>query len=255
MKLNNLYLHCGGATVSDERLAKVPTPQPEGRWHPIAHHALVAQVQSGLESSGMRVVNTAHALNRGGAQYFGLMQVADDNASDEWGTIVGLRNSHDKRFPAALAMGSALFICDNLAFQGQVVLSRKHTTNIMRDLPQVTNRAIGRLASFAGTAEQRASTYKDREMGNREAHDLVIRSLDAGAITTTMVPKVLEQWRTPNHPEFRDRNLWSLYNAFTETLKGGLLKLPFRSEALHGVLDTAAGRTQQAHDTKLALPA
>ena len=39
----------------------------------------------------------------------------------------------------------------------------------------------------------------------------------------------------------------SLYNAFTETLKGGLLKLPFRSDALHGVLDTAAGRTQQAH--------
>ncbi len=253
MKLNNLYLHCGGATVSDQRLAKVPTPQPEGRWHPIAHNALVSQVQAGLEAAGMRVVNTAHALNRNGAQYFGLMQVADDNASDEWGTIVGLRNSHDKRFPAALAMGSALFICDNLAFQGQVVLSRKHTTNIMRDLPQVTNRAIGRLASFVGTTEHRANSYKRREMGNQEAHDLVIRSLDAGAITTTMVPRVLEQWRTPNHSEFRDRNLWSLYNAFTETLKGGLLKLPFRSEALHGVLDTAAGCTQQAHRSDVIL--
>lgn len=253
MKLNNLYLHCGGATVSNERLTEVPTPQPEGRWHPIAHHVLVEQVHSGLEAAGMRVVNTAHALNRNSAHYFGLMQVMDDNASDEWGTIVGLRNSHDKRFPAGLAIGSAVFTCDNLSFQGQVVLSRKHTTNIMRDLPQVTNRAIGRLASFVGTTQQRANTYKDREMGNREAHDLVIRSLDAGAITTTMVPKVLEQWRTPNHVEFRDRNLWSLYNAFTETLKGGLLKLPFRSEALHGVLDTAAGRTREAHKSAVVL--
>jgi hypothetical protein len=255
MKLNNLVLHCGGATVSTERLAKVSTPQPEGRWHPIAHHSLVDQVQAGLEAAGMRVVNTAHSLNRNGAQYFGLIQVLDDHASEEWGTIVGLRNSHDKRFPAALAMGSALFVCDNLAFQGQVVLSRKHTTHIMRDLPQVTNRAVGRLASFVGTTEQRATSYKDREMGNLEAHDLVIRSLDAGAITTTMVPRVLEQWRAPNHPEFRDRNMWSLYNAFTETLKGGLLKLPVRSEALHGVLDTAAGRTCQVHDSNLALPA
>ena len=255
MKLNNLVLHCGGATVSTERLAKVSTPQPEGRWHPIAHHSLVDQVQAWLEAAGMRVVNTAHSLNRNGAQYFGLIQVLDDHASEEWGTIVGLRNSHDKRFPAALAMGSALFVCDNLAFQGQVVLSRKHTTHIMRDLPQVTNRAVGRLASFVGTTEQRATSYKDREMGNLEAHDLVIRSLDAGAITTTMVPRVLEQWRAPNHPEFRDRNLWSLYNAFTETLKGGLLKLPVRSEALHGVLDTAAGRTSQVHDSNLALPA
>ena len=247
MKLNNLVLHCGAATVSRDQLERVVTPSPEGRWHPISHHSLVNQVQSGLEAAGMRIVNTAHALNRQGAQYFGLMQVSDDQASEEWGTIVGIRNSHDKRFPAALAMGSALFVCDNLSFQGQVVLSRKHTTNIMRDLPQVTNRAIGRLASFAGTTEQRANTYKEREMGNREAHDLVIRSLDAGAITITMVPKVLQQWRTPNHPEFRDRSMWSLHNAFTETLKGGLLKLPFRSDALHGVLDTAAGRTQKAH--------
>lgn len=255
MKLNNLVLHCGGATVSTERLAKVSTPQPEGRWHPIAHHSLVDQVQAGLEAAGMRVVNTAHSLNRNGAQYFGLIQVIDDHASEEWGTIVGLRNSHDKRFPAALAMGSALFVCDNLAFQGQVVLARKHTTHIMRDLPQVTNRAVGRLASFVGTTEQRATSYKDREICNLEAHDLVIRSLDAGAITTTMVPRVLEQWRAPNHPEFRDRNMWSLYNAFTETLKGGLLKLPLRSEALHGVLDTAAGRTCQVHHSHLALPA
>lgn len=253
MKLNNLVLHCGGASVSNERLEQVATPQPEGRWYPISHHSLVNQVRSGLEAAGMRVVNAAHALNRQGAQYFGLMQVVDDHANEEWGTIVGLRNSHDKRFPAALAMGSALFVCDNLSFQGQVVLSRKHTTNIMRDLPQVTTRAIGRLASFVGTTEQRATTYKGREMGNREAHDLVIRSLDAGAITTTMVPRVLQQWRTPNHAEFKDRNMWSLYNAFTETLKGGLLKLPLRSEALHGVLDTAAGTTRRVHDSKLVL--
>ena len=89
-------------------------------------------------------------------------------------------------------------------------------------------------------------------MGNAEAHDLIVRALDAGAITTLMVPKVLEQWRAPNHAEFKDRNLWSLYNGFTETLKGGLLKLPKRSEALHGVLDGAVGWDA---DESLALPA
>ena len=100
--------------------------------------------------------------------------------------------------------------------------------------------------------EHRATVYRDREMSNAEAHDLIVRALDARAITTTMVPKVLEQWRSPNHPEFKDRNLWSLYNAFTETLKGGLLKLPQRSEALHGVLDIAG---QVERKEALALPA
>ena len=200
----------------------------------------------------MKILTEAHALNRGGAQYFGLMQIAmDGHESDEWGTVVGLRNSHDKRFPAGLALGNSVFCCDNTAFTGEVVLARSHTTNIRRDLPQVTARAVGRLTEFASITARRAEAFKHREIGNAEAHDLIVRALDARAITTTMVPKVLEQWRAPNHPEFRDRNLWSLYNAFTETLKGGLLKLPQRSEALHGVLDSAA----KMQEAEVALPA
>jgi hypothetical protein len=254
MKLNNLYLHCGGARVEREALESVTTPEAEGRWQPIAHATLADQVRRGLEDAGMQILTEAHALNRGGAQYFGLMQVAIDGRDhDDWGTVVGLRNSHDKRFPAALAMGNALFVCDNLAFSGDVVLARRHTTNILRDLPQVTARAVGQLGDFAGLAERRAANYRNREMGNIEAHDLIVRALDAGAITTTMVPKVLGQWRAPIHSEFRDRNLWSLYNAFTETLKGGLLKLPRRSEALHGVLD-ATVKTDATRDTALVLP-
>ena len=132
------------------------------------------------------------------------------------------------------------------------MLARKHTTHIRRDLPQVTARAVARLSDFARQTERRASLYQEREMGNAEAHDLIVRALDAKAITTTMVPKVLEQWRAPNHPEFKDRNLWSLYNGFTETLKGGLLQLPRRSEALHGVLDSAVGF--KAETEGLALP-
>ena len=254
MRLNNLYLHCGGARVEPEQLERVKTPDAVGRWQPVAHATLAAQVRRGLEDAGMKVLTEAHALNKAGAQYFGLMQVAiDGRTSNEWGTIVGLRNSHDKRFPAALAMGNAVFVCDNLAMAGEVVLARRHTTNILRDLPEVTTRAIGRLSDFVGMTERRATLYRNREMSNTEAHDLIVRALDARAITTTMVPKVLEQWRTPNHPEFSDRNLWSLYNAFTETLKGGLLKLPRRSDALHGVLDGTVQMptAQQA----LALPA
>ncbi|MCB1098572.1 MAG: DUF932 domain-containing protein [Verrucomicrobiae bacterium] len=241
MKLNDLFLHCGAGRVEREDLDKQRTPQPSGRWYPIAHGALVDQVRHGLETAGMRVLNEAHALNAGGAQYFGLMQVRlPGDESNEWGTVVGVRNSHDKRFPAALAMGSQVFVCDNLSFNGEVVLARRHTTHIMRDLPQLTTRAVGRLRNLANDTATRSTRYKQCDLNNAEAHDLVIRALDSGAITTTMVPKVLEQWRAPNHVEFRDRNLWSLYNAFTESFKGSLLKLPCRSEAVHGVLDNVA---------------
>ena len=49
---------------------------------------------------------------------------------------------------------------------------------------------------------------------------------------------VVNQWESSDHVEFRDRNLNSLYNAFTEVYKGNLVALPARSDALHSVLDS-----------------
>ncbi len=41
---------------------------------------------------------------------------------------------------------------------------------------------------------------------------------------------------------FRRRDVWSLFNSFTEALKtGNLAELPKRTEALHGLLDTRVG--------------
>src|SRR5881397_1045647 len=47
----------------------------------------------------------------------------------------GLRNSHDKRFPIGISVGSRVFVCDNLAFIGDHVIKRKHTANAKTALP------------------------------------------------------------------------------------------------------------------------
>ena len=56
------------------------------------------------------------------------------------------------------------------------------------------------------------------------------------------IPAVLHEWREPRHREFQERDVWSLFNSFTEALKdGNLAELPKRTEALHGLLDVAVG--------------
>ena len=65
-----------------------------------------------------------------------------------------------------------------------------------------------------------------------------LRDLDCRAITATQVPKVLNEWRKPAHREFRKRNVWSLFNAVTETHKElNPHTAARRSEALHGLCD------------------
>ena len=86
---------------------------------------------------------------------------------------------------------------------------------------------------------ERFEAYKGRGMGEVQVHDFVVRSLDARVITTQQIPRVLEQWRTPKHPEFAEqRNAWRLFNAYTEVLKeANVFALPRRTQTLHGLMD------------------
>jgi hypothetical protein len=61
-------------------------------------------------------------------------------------------------------------------------------------------------------------------------------------LVSRLIPNVPYQWREPEHDEFEQRNVWSLFNAFTAALKdGNLTELPKRTEALHGLLDSHVG--------------
>jgi hypothetical protein len=73
---------------------------------------------------------------------------------------------------------------------------------------------------------------------DRHAHDIVIRALDAGAITTTQVSEVLQEWREASHPEFQPGTAWSLFNAVTEVHKRVNPHTACRrGEALYGPFD------------------
>lgn len=240
----NLCLHAGAHAASREQVAAVPTPSRTDSWVPIGHHRLLAGVQTALERAGLRVVGEAHGLTRGGERYFGLLQVANGRAPEDFGLVVGLRNSHDKSFPAGLVVGASVFVCDNLSFSGEVRLARKHTAHVMRDLPQLIDSAVGRLGDLRRTQDARFAAYKRHELGEPRAHDLIVRALDARVLPLAKVPLVLREWREPRHPEFREgRTAWRLFNAFTEVLKGGLDRLPRRTQALHGLVDAACGLT------------
>jgi hypothetical protein len=174
--------------------------------------------------------------------------VSDGNDAGDFGLTIGVRNSHDRSFPAGLVIGATVFVCDNLSFSGEVKLSRKHTTHIGRDLPQLIDAAIGRLGGLRRSQDERFATYKAHELSDAAAHDLLIQALDARVIPVTKVPLALEEWRRPRHPEFREgKTAWRLFNAITESAKGSDLQLlPRRTQALHGLLDTACGLTTLA---------
>jgi hypothetical protein len=86
------------------------------------------------------------------------------------------------------------------------------------------------------------ASYQSHELTESAAHDLMIRAMDSRIVPVTKIPDVLTEWREPRHAEFREgRTAWRLFNAFTEILKGNLGELPRRTQALHGLMDSACG--------------
>src|SRR6476659_7156602 len=195
----NLVLHCGARHVERREVEEAATPVASPTWVPIAHQRLLEQVESTLIASDMKVVNEAHALWSNGLRYFGLLEVANGEVYEDYSLVIGLRNSHAKKFPAAIAMGSSVFCCDNLAFSAEVTIARRHTRFIERDLPRIVHTAVGRLSDMRGQQDARIEKYKETELSDPNAHDLVIRAVDANVLPVTQVPAVLDEWRTTSH--------------------------------------------------------
>jgi hypothetical protein len=220
----------------------IPTPGATHTWTPIPHSQLIQQVEKTLSANRLTVGTFAHSLSHDGNRYFGLMEVTNGENEEDYCWVLGLRNSHDKRFPAGFVAGASVFVCDNLSFSGEIKITRKHTRFICRDLPQLVEAGIGRLMDKWHDQHTRFDAYKGKRINDTAAHDIIIRSTDVGVCSNRMIPDVLHQWREPKHEEFKQRNVWRLFNAFTETLKdGSLAELPRRTEALHGLLDSHVG--------------
>lgn len=240
----NLCLHCGSRAVERDTVQRAATPQGTKTWTPVPHGRVLEEVERALVSADLTVVNEAHALWGNGLRYFGLLEVSNGRAPSDHALVVGLRNSHDQTFPASIALGNGVFVCDNLSFSGEVTIARKHTRHIGRDLPRVIHTAVARLTDIRNEQNHRIEKYKTTELDDRTAHDLMVRAVDASVLPVTQLPAVLSEWRSPSHAEFcvNGQSAWRLLNAVTSAWKGrSLAALPRRSQALFGLLDASCG--------------
>lgn len=253
----NVYVGGKGTTVDRTGLAQVPTPDPVGRWHPIPHMTLVEELEKALVPHNMRVVNETFKLDKGGQRVFGMMQIQNSVDMPDFSFVAGIRNAHDRMLKAGLVVGEGVFVCSNLRFTGEIVVGRKHTTEIMADLPSLMVEAVGRLHEKWDKQVSLIEKYKSIEVTRNQAYDLLIQMAKAEVFPRTQFMDVLHEWEEPQHEEFKPRTMWSLMNGVTESLKpresshgSTTWLLPQRTIKLTDICHQFAGISLQSPDVE-----
>lgn len=245
--------------IESDQLAKLHTPAGTDTHTPIPHATLAKYTRNALSRAGLTITEEEHGLSQGDLCYFGGFAITSkDMQSDDRKLVVGIRNSHNKRFSSAICIGNQMIVCDNLCFSSDIKLARKHTPRILDDLPRVLASAVSRVTSHWTDMNQRILAYQGTEINREQASDLLIDLVDAKAFSGRNVYKTVKEFETPRHAEFKGKHLWNLYNACTEHLKGSIDQLPQRTMTMQSVFDRVAGHSPNLtvdNETGLVLPA
>lgn len=243
----NLILHCGARSIDRAALQRIPCPAHTETWHPIPHIEMVNQVERSLKASNMTIANEAFGVTKDNAKMFGLLQIARAESPKDYAFVIGLRGALDKSLSRGLAVGSQVFVCDNLAFSSEIVMHRKQTKNIEAELPGMVDAAIGQLTVRWNSQAERIETYKKTEIGMKDA-DHLLAEMAGRVFPWQKFEDIRKEFKNPKHSEFIKNTLWALFNSVTEYLKpgttsqaSGLWTMPTRTGQLHKVCDDFAG--------------
>jgi hypothetical protein len=244
--------HCGAETVTLADLRKLPDPKAMTETHfPIRHDLLIDTCKESLVPAGFEIVREEYSLRQeskgnrlqngtemGHDDMFGIMEFASTTTG--FSRVAAIRNSGTMKFLAQLGCGERVFVCDNLCFSAQIVVGRKHTRFIERDLPVLAGKAIAKLSAQFEYSEKRIEVYKESPMSREAVHDVMVRTHLAGACAGNLIKPWLAEYVKPSHEEFEGENAWGLKNAFTEIAKRFSFEaMQTRTQTMQGLLDQA----------------
>ena len=221
----SMVLHCGGTPIDENGLLNIQLPEETDTYKPIAHYDL-AQNAINIGNDLLKDYThsfSQHAVAKEGQRYFGIYTfVKKDNTKDNHDLLnynIAIRNSYDKSMSIGVAMGATVFVCDNLALTGDIHVMRKHTQNVASDLEEMLITNIYKSQNnFWNICEDRAKMH-EAKLTDNDAYQLMGTMFGNGVIKPRQLNQTLREWRNPLHEEFNARNVWSLYNAMTSSLK------------------------------------
>ena len=228
MANGQLINHCGARLVTKGDLELIEAPPPTKTWFPIRHLDVLEAVEETIEAASFEVKACHFSVAKQNQRFFGVLDLKSDLA-DGVSLSVGIRNSNDKTFPIGFCIGNRTFVCDNLAFSSEIVISKRHTRFGEDRFREGIANAVGKLASHQQLEAERIERLKDLRLSESRAESFLLRAWDKGLVGTRMLRPLLNEWRNPSFKEFEKRSAWSMLSAYTHIAKDRQRRYPNRA--------------------------
>jgi len=207
-----LIAHCGATLMDREGLKTLETPPATESWTPILHYDLVQALDGQLKARGISIVKEAFAVQK--AKLFGVIDT-DWQVTEEGGAAIGLRTSNDKSLALQIAIGYRTFVCDNMAFSGDLIaLRRKHTGNL--DIHKELAEAITRYVRDYRRLQDDIVVWKETPVTPERAKTLIYDIFLQKIVPIRLFHPVVSTYQATMH---QGQHLWTLQNAFTRHIQ------------------------------------
>lgn len=210
----SLLAHKDTTRCDEITVRNVPAVVGTETWKPIHHGLLIDHLQHAVLDAGMSIEKREYSLSNDGGKMFGLWQIGKVDAT--MAHMVGIRNSMNKTMAIGLAAGDKVFVCDNLAFSGELVTFRRHTKNSLDELQDLCNQAIIQIASKLRAFAEWHKKLKTYTLRRVQAELLTFKAMETGAINPSQFKKFNELFFNTGAKYGERKDLWSWHEAVTE---------------------------------------
>ena len=205
-----LVAHSGAQYIDREGLRALETPPGTETWTPIPHYDLVVALEGQLKARGINIVKEQFSVQT--AKLFGVIDT-DYQVTVEGGAAIGIRTANDKSLALQLAIGYRVFICDNMAFHGDLIaLKRKHTANL--DLHKEFAEGIGRYVREYPKLQDNINWWKERTVSKDRGKQLIYDIFRQKIVPARLFHPTAADWEAGE-----DKTMWRLHNCMTAHIK------------------------------------
>jgi hypothetical protein len=212
-----LMTHVGARKVARQELSLVPTPPATDTFKPIAHAALIDELENSLAFRHIRIERDEYAVSPDGMRLFGLLELDAEYEGVRF--AIGLRNANDKSMRLGMVAGYRVFVCDNMALSGDFKpLLAKHTKHF--DLVESLSIGVDRIQRGFGPLRDAITFKRSYRLRDDEARSMIYQAFMENRFPLKLLKTVHHEFFVaPSHDEFKPQTVWSLENAFTTAFK------------------------------------